>query len=105
MHLGLPHQSDVGIAQPAAEGRDGAAVGPERVAEIVLPEDALGDEAAPAWRHIRQSAQLLHEATAETLDENDQNVGPRGQEKGVLYVVGRLGIKPSEQVGTVRLRQ
>ena len=103
MHFGVSHQANVGIACPAAEGTDCAAVGTERVTEIVLPEDALGDETAPAGCHVGQAAQLPHEATAESFDENDQNVGSRGREQGVLYVVGRLGIKPTEQVGAVGL--
>ena len=105
MELGLLHQTQIRITQPAAEGRNGASVGTERVAVVVLPEDAFRNEAAHAWCYIRNAAQLLHETTAKALEENDQDVRSLPVEQRVLYVVGRLRIESLEEVCAVFLRK
>ena len=103
MEFSLPHEADVGVAQPSAVGRHCSPVRPKGVAVEVLPEDAFGDETAPSGCYAGQSSELLDEAAAEAFNEDYQNVGALRKEQRVLYVVGRLRVESAEEVFAVRL--
>ena len=96
MELPLLHEANICIAQPATEGRDGAAVSSEGVAVVVLPKDALRNVSAPAGSHVGQTTQLLDKAAAKTFDEDHENIGTLRGEQGVLNVVGWLRIEPMD---------
>ena len=101
----LLHKAHIRIGKHAAIGTHSASVGAETATVVVVPEDALGNEAAPVGSHIGQTTQFLYEATSEALYQHDEHIRAPGAKQGILNILGILWIKAGKGLGTLLLAQ